>query len=101
MVRVLGLLIGIAVIGLLGHSIYDAVEGPDAIVLEEGTVRASSARDPGKTITARTRRLRRGTDTYWEVELPGANWIACASDCAETLRTQHLDLIDTIQEGGR
>lgn len=101
MVKILAVLLGIAILGLLGHTIYDMVEGPAAIKTEDGTVRATSARHPGKVITARTRRMRRGDDTYWEVELPGANWVACAADCAETFRTQHLDLIDTIEESGR
>lgn len=101
MVKILAVLLGLVVLGLLGHSIYDMIEGPAAVQVGEGRVSAVSAKNPGRKVSARTRHMKRGDDTYWEVELPGDNWVLCAGDCAEALRTQHVDLIDTIEEGGR
>lgn len=91
MVRLLGWLVIVAVIGFGAFGVYDAIYGPPTVVLEYGKVDAVSAHDPAKRAEIRTRHVQRGKLTYWEVELPGGSWLGCGGDCSEAYRKQELD----------
>ena len=91
MVRLLGWLVMVAVIGLGSFALYDAVYGPPQVVLEYGNIEAVSAHDSGKRAEARTRHVQRGKLTFWEVELPDGAWHDCGGDCADAYRKQALD----------
>ncbi|MEC9367183.1 MAG: hypothetical protein VX871_00635 [Pseudomonadota bacterium] len=91
MVRLIGWLVIVAVIGIGAFALYDTIYGPPVVVLEYGKVTATSAHDVTKTAEARTRHVQRGELKYWEVELPDGSWHDCESDCSDAYRKQALD----------
>ena len=86
------------VAGLAGYALYDALWGPQPVVLGYDRVEAKSRYDANRVERARTRAMRRGDVRYREVELPGGSWISCEGDCAETYRRRHLDHYETIHD---
>lgn len=98
MVKILALLIGLAAAAMAAYSLYDALYGPAKVVLKYGTTSTRSDQAPGKTIKRRTRQVQRGSDKFWEVELPGGSWLDCAGDCADTYRREELDRWQTQKE---
>ena len=101
MVRFLAVVLGVAAFVLAGYSLYDAFYGPPKVVLKSGTVTAQSKMDPEKKATRKTRQVQRGSDIFWEVELPGGLWLDCAGDCAEAYRREELDPWQTRKEESR
>jgi hypothetical protein len=81
-------LIAFAVIA--GYMLYDAFEGPEAMVVSHGKV-VSRSEFSRKSVERPTRQMARGSVKYWQVKTPEGLWIDCAKDCAETYRREVLD----------
>ncbi len=80
----------LAFAAIAGFMLYDAFEGPEAMVVGHGTV-VSKSQYSQKSVSRPTRQMVRGSLQYWEVETPQGLWIDCAKDCAETYRREVLD----------
>lgn len=78
---------------------YDALEGPEPVVIGNGKA-TSKSHFSDKVATAATRQLQRGSVTYWQVRTPGGAWLDCSGDCAETYRREILDYWETRDEEG-
>jgi len=73
------------VLGVLGFALWYSQQYPREIVAQ-GSVRVTSPRAGGGTVTLRTRDVSINKAVFKEVELPNGTWIDCAGDCARAAR---------------
>ena len=99
MIRLMGILIGLAVISLGAYMLYYQLTTPKK-VLGYSQVKAKSQKS-GREVEVRTRRVEQGGNTFWEVELSRGAWTPCGVDCAETYRREKLDMWDVQKEEKR
>lgn len=98
LVRFLGFVILLVVLGLGAYSLYDALYGPEKVVLRHSTVTITSISNPGKPVKRPIRLVERGSDNFWEVQLKSGLWHDCGGDCAEAYRREELEPWETRKE---
>ena len=96
MVKLLGFLIGVVVVGLAGYIFYFQRNNPKKI-LAYGRAVSKSHYSPSKNVTVRTRHVKQAHLDYWEVEIAKDVWIDCAGDCGEAYRTSKSDFWENQQ----
>ena len=96
MLKIFGFILAVLVISLAIYMFLWQLKNPRTI-LEYGEITVKSRYSPYKIDKAKTRKVSRGGQVFWEVQVTSKGWIACGTSCEETYRREVTDLWETQQ----
>ena len=99
-IKLAGLLLGAAMLAILGYGLWYHWVHPRQIVAT-GSVRVESRARPGGPMTLKTRVVLVGAVRLEEVEMPNGTWIDCAGDCRKAALDSGPDFWDALRDRSR
>ncbi len=91
--RISALLTALCLAGLLAAFAFPSLsEAGKGRMRGYSTVVVKAPQNPGLSVVAKTRKMRRSGMYVWQVEVPGGGWQDCRGDCAKRYRLERPEI---------